>query len=154
MKTRIGLFFLLLGGGVILFYLDRSEIPGGETAFRHRATVKDIPSHYDPKASIPNSTGIADDPIARAGFEVQRLKDPYTGLIPSDIYRKELGYARQLPKSDGLLLYKQKNQRSSPNNIEFSQRGPANLGGRTRAVALDVTDASVCGEVRTEEPPG
>ena len=142
MKTRIGIFFLLIAGGALITYFNDRRSEGDETGFHHRSLPKDIPSNYDPHASIPLARGIDDDPFARSDFEVQRLKNPATGKIPFDIYKKELAYTRLLPKSNGLMLYSRKNLRSSPDNIEFSQRGPANLGGRTRAVALDVSDAS------------
>ena len=70
----------------------------------------------------------------RIRWEWERLRDPATGLIPNDIRSREIAFAASHPvrnrayaKSAGVAAY------------SWSHRGPWNIGGRTRAVAIDVT---------------
>jgi len=65
-------------------------------------------------------------PSKRAQWELERLKDPVTGKIPSHIRQKELAYARTMP------------QEKASRSIDFVSRGPYNFGGRTRALAIDI----------------
>jgi len=84
------------------------------------------------------SNGVRDDADARARWELLRLRDPSTGRIPSDIRRRELEFAARIPAvgSRGYL-------RPDVSGYVWSSRGPNNLGGRTRALAVDVADTSV-----------
>ncbi|MBT3208470.1 MAG: T9SS type A sorting domain-containing protein [Bacteroidetes bacterium] len=65
----------------------------------------------------------------RIAWEINRLKDPKTGRIPENIRRRELEFAKTLPKN----LNKSK-------SINWTKRGPWNVGGRTRAAAVDLND--------------
>lgn len=69
------------------------------------------------------------------------LRDPATGRIPDNIRTKELSFARTLPaKRPGLL------KGLATDNavvVSWSSRGPVNVGGRTRALALDVTNPQI-----------
>jgi len=77
-------------------------------------------------------------PAQRRAFEISRLADPATGQIPLDIHRKEQEFAADLPS------------REQPGGLDgmggadkmtgWSYRGPWNIGGRTRALAMDVSD--------------
>ena len=70
-----------------------------------------------------------DNPQARAQWEYQRLRNPETGLIPKGIFRREHEFARKLPqRPDGEKV------------AGWVNRGPYNVGGRTRALGIDVTD--------------
>ncbi len=85
-------------------------------------------AHRAERASI----GSADDPEARARFEWMRLHDPSTGEIPSTISVQEAAFAQGLPSRDHSLGKQQVSM--------FTQRGPFNVGGRTRGLVRDVTD--------------
>jgi hypothetical protein len=65
---------------------------------------------------------------SRRQWEWERRHDPATGLVPSDIRRKELAFARKLP------------HRSDAKSLIWTWRGPRNRGGRTRAFAVDRTN--------------
>lgn len=81
------------------------------------------------------STGTRDNPKAREVYEFNMLKNPATGKIPAGIRLKELELAKK-------NLYKS----SSLGKSYFSSwsfRGPSNVGGRTRALAVDVTDDNI-----------
>lgn len=77
---------------------------------------------------------LAPSPEGRIAWETMRLADPATGEIPENIRAKELSYARSLPVAGaerGSLV------------LDFESIGPYNVGGRTRAFAVDVTNTSV-----------
>ncbi|NOX38754.1 MAG: T9SS type A sorting domain-containing protein [Calditrichaeota bacterium] len=98
------------------------------------------------KPSHKASVGTKDDPQARIRFEMERLKDPQTGRIPDDIRERELAYVKTLPvRGDGypLLRFQKGGQFQQVVVSNWTGRGPYNLGGRTRALALDVTDENI-----------
>lgn len=63
-----------------------------------------------------------------AEYNFTRLRNPFTNQLPKDIRKKELAFAATLPKNN------------DSRSTTWQNRGPYNLGGRTRALALDVTD--------------
>ena len=73
----------------------------------------------------------SDNPIQRAEWEHMRLADPNTGEIPKKIRKKERMFASTLPK------------RSSMTKEGWVHRGPYNVGGRTRALSVDVLDENI-----------
>ena len=70
----------------------------------------------------------SENPIERVEWDNQRMADPATGKIPNNIRKKELTFAKTLPKANSF----------SKNN--WVSRGPYNVGGRTRAMCLDILD--------------
>lgn len=85
-----------------------------------------------PDGTQPNDGGLS-NPQSRIEWEFNRLKDPETGQIPANIRKQELDFAKKLPND----LY-QKNT-----IFNWSARGPWNVGGRTRAMELDVNDENI-----------
>ncbi len=75
--------------------------------------------------------GGEDDPNERMTYDFYRLRNPNTGLVPIDIRKKELAFAATLP------------HRNESRSIQWQNRGPYNLGGRTRALSLDVTNENI-----------
>ena len=73
----------------------------------------------------------SDNPAERVVWERIRLADPATGEIPNDIRKKEMIFAKTLPKSAAL------------SKANWIHRGPYNVGGRTRALAMDVNDENI-----------
>jgi hypothetical protein len=65
----------------------------------------------------------------RAAWERQMLADPVTGEIPEGIRFKEQWFAANLPKAV-----------AERNGGNWASRGPWNVGGRTRALAIDATN--------------
>ena len=78
------------------------------------------------------SEGTPENPHARREHEWLLLRNPATGEIPKDIGRQELAFARRLAEQSDL--------QSISANEDWVSRGPYNVGGRTRAVAIDVTN--------------
>ncbi len=70
----------------------------------------------------------SDNPAERVNWERIRLADPNTGEIPNNIREKEMMFAKKLPKA------------TSMNKANWVHRGPYNVGGRTRALAMDILD--------------
>lgn len=84
------------------------------------------------------------NPRARAEFEFNQLKDPATGKIPALIRQKELAFAEEnlVEKVSGSPRF-QRAQASGTNatsEATFQNFGPFHIGGRTRALAIDVAD--------------
>lgn len=79
------------------------------------------------------------DPSLRAEWELQRLRDPRTGRIPEDIRRKEMAFAQTLPGSVGRSYL----AKGAAAERAWNQLGPNDVGGRTRALGIDVADERV-----------
>jgi hypothetical protein len=80
---------------------------------------------------IKNKEYITDNPNSRIDFEQNMLIDPKTGKIPINIRKKELQYTTS--SASGLNSYVK-------NSPVFQNAGPHNVGGRTRALAIDVAN--------------
>ena len=81
------------------------------------------------------SVGTDDNPNARIEFERMMLMDPATGEIPKDIRGRELEFAKTLPDDAEI--------NSSRSGLPWTNRGPWNVGGRTRGLAMDVTNENI-----------
>lgn len=66
-------------------------------------------------------------------FELEFLKtvDPSTNTVPKERLIKAKAYTEQLLREKGAIP-----------NIEWEERGPDNVGGRTRAIIFDASDAT------------
>ena len=73
-------------------------------------------------------------PEDRSRWEFERTKDPTTGTIPIGIKQNELVFSRQMARQSQQLL------KRAP--AVWEQAGPDTLGGRTRALAVDISDAN------------
>lgn len=69
--------------------------------------------------------------IERARHEFNMQKNPITGEIPQEEKQKEYQNA---------ILLKQQSSGQRTTSSVYTQRGPSNLGGRTRALVIDKTD--------------
>ncbi|MBC8145356.1 MAG: flagellar basal body rod modification protein, partial [bacterium] len=91
-----------------------------------------------PERAMIASDGGPENSSKRHAWEHMRLRDPATGRIPYGIRSRELAFAATLPARDastplakGLAAF------------NYDPQGPYNIGGRTRALALDVMDERV-----------
>ncbi|MCX8491865.1 MAG: hypothetical protein ORN54_12440 [Cyclobacteriaceae bacterium] len=105
------------------------------------------------KAVAPQAQGFMptvdkDNLELRYQFDFDRLKDPATGEIPEGIHEKELQYVLS-PSShlqEGMAIQGKTNDgkgiktAAGDQASAFVSRGPFNLGGRTRALALDIAN--------------
>jgi hypothetical protein len=88
---------------------------------------------HDAPGGVRFSNGDGEDPNGRAAFEYRKYIDPATGTIPDNIRLKELVYAGSLRPMDQLLRV----------SDTWNHRGPYNIGGRTRALAIKQSDGNV-----------
>ncbi|MGB2868805.1 MAG: T9SS type A sorting domain-containing protein [Bacteroidota bacterium] len=86
----------------------------------------------------PSSIGVGENPNARELYEWTRLHDPRSGTIPPGIREKELAFSARLPKKVSSAMAKS----SGTQVFSWSPRGPYNVGGRTRALAVDVSNTN------------
>ena len=94
-----------------------------------------------PLASLPQIPAINDireNLRGRLKYQQQRLANPITHQIPQNIRRTELRFAQALLKQQ-----KTGNEQLRVNEQLWLPRGPYNLGGRTRALAIDINDENV-----------
>ncbi|REJ80926.1 MAG: T9SS C-terminal target domain-containing protein [Bacteroidetes bacterium] len=75
------------------------------------------------------------DEGGRKRWEKMRLADPLTGEIPVGIRARELAFAAGLPQMQTNPISRMQSN--------FVSRGPFNVGGRTRAIAIDVTNENI-----------
>lgn len=91
--------------------------------------------------------GAKENVQSRREYEEMRLANPQTGTIPVDIRNKELAFAKgQLAGVDQNGIRRQAAGADIADNadaLDWSAIGPENFGGRTRALAIDVTDERI-----------
>lgn len=73
-------------------------------------------------------------PQDRYDFERMKLADPATGFIPVDIAQQSQNFLNRI-QNEGAVR--------SSSGIEWKRVGPYNVGGRTRALAVDISDENV-----------
>jgi hypothetical protein len=112
------------------------------------AEPADAPAWVEAPAPLPDSVlrafrhqkssiGSKEDPQARQRWEWLMLRDPATQEIPAGMREKELRFARQLP------LAKPHPRHLRSQETPWTSAGPYNVGGRTRALRLDVLDENI-----------
>ena len=104
---------------------------------------------YDSKtgANGLKPKAVGDKAADRVAHEFELLKDPNTGKIPDNIQAKEKEFSSKLPKGSLLKQLKSKNKNLATAKTQgpatWNARGPGNVGGRTRALALDLDDENI-----------
>lgn len=81
-----------------------------------------------------DALGADEDANARYNYELMRLHDPATGKIPAHVRERELAFAANLPKEGSISAM------GRITSVSWVQRGPWNVGGRTRAFGVDVSN--------------
>jgi hypothetical protein len=84
-----------------------------------------------------DAIGTEADANERMNYEWQMLRDPATGKIPAHVRDRELAYAATLP-GDGIF-----NVLGKTTAVSWDMRGPWNVGGRTRAMAIDASNENI-----------
>ncbi|MBH11133.1 MAG: hypothetical protein CMG74_12445 [Candidatus Marinimicrobia bacterium] len=87
--------------------------------------------------------GDEEDPNGRWEFEWMRTRDPKTNEIPKNIRMKEINFVKNLPNRSQVSMKNVQGGASSLNTLNWRKRGPYNVGGRTRALALDATNENI-----------
>jgi len=84
------------------------------------------------QGSVPFGEGTESDPEARARDQWMKLRNPETGTIPRNIGLREREFIRRMSRDSGRAV--------GPLVEQWDHRGPTYIGGRTRALALDILD--------------
>ncbi len=84
-----------------------------------------------------------ENPNARWEYEWLRVRDPRTNEIPRNIRFEEVNFVKSVPNRSQVSMKNVQGGASSLNTLNWNQRGPYNVGGRTRALAIDVADESI-----------
>jgi len=123
------IFLLIIS--LLTFYLFTEK---NQHLNEEKASISAIEDIQKPKFRSSFSAKNNEDANARGEYEFSKLKNPRTNRIPTNIRTKELKFASKLPKIKNL----NKSLGSALVNSTWSARGPANVGGRTRALAIDL----------------
>ncbi len=144
MKARYSLLAAL--GGVLTFLLlctvhfwyDQPAMPISAMP------VSAMPISGGAKIPVPDKSSFGDteDPQARLRYEWMMLRDPATGEIPRDIHKREMEFARTLPTKESLAQLGKRGG-ATIQSAQWVSRGPWNVGGRTRALGVDVSNANI-----------
>jgi len=135
-----GIFGLLvLVGGIALFVAGwqvlRSD-SSGSTVNAPSVELRPELSIADEKSTI----GSKENPQARAAYNMALVVDPKTGTLPNQIKRREYMYSATLPTKQRSRLNLRAGQTAEET---WRSIGPYNKGGRTRALAIDISNESV-----------
>lgn len=130
MKKATGLLTLILFAAIAV----ASFYTVNRTPQRHRVGY----------VAEKTTRGSEDDPQARLNYEWRRLRNPQSNRIPRNIRQKELQFARTLPTREAVAIAKgQGNALAESSVLTWNARGPFNVGGRTRALAFDVSNENI-----------
>ncbi len=114
-------YFIFTFSVLAIYYL-LNNLHNNDKQFK----VERFRSTSSPKSGIEGKLG-------RAEYFNRMLRDPATGQIPKNIRHKELSFAKKLREQD---LFKT----NQIENLEWNEAGPNNVGGRTRAIAVDIAN--------------
>ena len=79
---------------------------------------------------------VNEEPGLRESQEFLKLRDPNLNVVPNNIRSKELNFAKRLSNYNSL-------SKTSKIGLSWKNIGPYNLGGRTRALGLDINDNNI-----------
>jgi hypothetical protein len=84
----------------------------------------------------------AENPTARLEQELMMLRNPRTGRIPEGIEARAMTFAQGIVSREEVAA-RAKPSRGTVQAEGWTLRGPFNIGGRTRAFAIDVTNDNI-----------
>ncbi|WP_456457788.1 T9SS type A sorting domain-containing protein [Reichenbachiella sp.] len=88
-------------------------------------------------------TAVGDRATDRFTFEYNRTRNPYTGDVPRGISELEQKFAEHIAEGTDLKNSASEDGGRFRQYSYWSNRGPFNVGGRTRALAIDITNENV-----------
>ncbi|SMO91138.1 T9SS type A sorting domain-containing protein [Fodinibius sediminis] len=126
----LGMLLLVAGGILLWSYFSSST--------EHPASLADRIDQQMGKMDR------AEKKAARSEYFFRLMRDPATNSIPINIRNRELKFARTLPAIEKVRRKrKAKNPSFQAVDYSWSHAGPFDLGGRTRALAVDRRDPSI-----------
>ncbi len=125
MLKRIFLFVLVISFGISLLIFKSYNYKSYSSFINNEGEKEESPEKKKQTA------------IERNEYFFSILRDPRTNSIPENIREKEIAFASRLPKSEERLA-------KGLNALAFNwkEAGPFNLGGRTRAIVIDLSDGT------------
>ena len=100
-----------------------------------------VPNNPGLPNSLSMESGEEGGPSSRLEFDWLRLKSPHTNTIPVGIQKRALEFSKSIPNYNEINIGLRR-AKSSNTSLEWKTRGPYNVGGRTRALAIDIADSS------------
>jgi hypothetical protein len=85
---------------------------------------------------IESASEFSSEAKDRDEYFFRLLRDPATNQIPKNIRRRELEFAKSLSEKNKL------NKVSNSMSLDWKEAGPNDVGGRTRALAVDITNSN------------
>ncbi len=119
--------FLIFAAAAIVSFFTFQQLINIKT---EEVKFERVRSSSSPKAGIEMKKG-------RDEFFFNMLRDPATNRIPEGIRTKELKFPKKLTEMNTSL------NKVSTSGLTWAEAGPNNVGGRTRALAVDVTNPNV-----------
>ncbi len=125
MIKKISLFVLVISFGISLLIFK---------SYNYKSNSSFIKGEGEKEESLEKKKQTA---IERSEYFFSILRDPRTNSIPENIREKEIAFASKLPKSENRLM-------KGLNALAFNwkEAGPFDVGGRTRAIVVDLSDAT------------
>lgn len=147
MRKRISIALILCICTLGYFYLQNVKTESPELVSQELREYSIQAPNFTESEKNESET---ENPIARLEFEISQLADPTTGEIPRGIREREIAYAES-------TLNKAANvQPSGAGGFDFGSAaagtaaaqpfrnvGPFNVGGRTRALGIDIDDENI-----------
>lgn len=146
----LSLLLLLCGVGATFFFLKKKQSP-----LLYSEMPKNFGIEYDPsetpKMEEEEEEGdeASENPEERLEYELSQLVDPKTGVLPADIREKELAFALKIAETENLSPAGAAaggefgSATATAPLSPFTSAGPYNVGGRTRAVAIDKANENI-----------
>ncbi len=136
MKKITGILFVLATLTIFIVLLKQ---PAGNSGFVPTPPVPVFPGKIPAIEHEKSAIGSRENPIARKAYERAMIVDPATGEVPHDIRRREFLFSQQIPgKMPAPAL-----RRGEKDESAWQSIGPYTTGGRTRALAIDVSNENV-----------
>lgn len=105
--------------------------------FPSEESTNDIFPNPPKVRSVFSPKAVKDDIDGRRSFFLNMLKDPVTNKIPKNIRSKELAFA----KNNDISFTNNKTTNTITHT--WSEIGPTDVGGRTRAIGIDVRNSNI-----------
>lgn len=79
----------------------------------------------------PSEEGFGVNKNSRKYYEYLRNRDPETGKVPTGIFKRSIEFTERIPRASAF-----------ERDYSWEVRGPVNIGGRTRAFAVDILNSN------------
>jgi hypothetical protein len=127
LASYASVLLLLVGSFFLHDYLAPASL--GESSYEHE---EEYEATGERKSGELEKVEMKKD---RSDYFFTLMRDPATNSIPTGIRSKELELAKTLPKRSQMKA-------RAATQFTWSEIGPNNIGGRTRALAVDMDDAN------------